>query len=442
MSDNVKRLVLPLVLSLAWAPCAFAQDDLPTNNNGNRVIPDRDAPPKPDFQLTPTLTLGARLDVLFEYEQNFDLDDEEDEDELVAEPELTLSFAYEPSETFEAFLNFELKREYALEEPEDDDRPARLELTEAYLFFSELGGDDIALQLGRQRFDDEREWLYDERLDGIRVYYEEIDDLELEFSVTRENLGDRDLFNAEGRERINNYIVYGRYELNDEVELAGYILSRDDKLEDNESPIFIGLQSHGEIFDDLDHWLELALVRGEDGINDIEGYGIDIGATYVFDAPLEPSLTLAYAFGSGDADPDDGEDGNFRQTGLQDNKDKWNGISSFEYYGAAFDPELSNLSITTVGIGILPTESSSLDFVYHTYRQDEATDEFRDVAIAADPNGDSRDIGSEIDLVAGWEIGSNFAVEVLLGYFMPGEAFDEDERDDAFYTELEFQYRF
>ena len=99
---------------------------------------------------------------------------------------------------------------------------------------------------------------------------------------------------------------------------------------------------------------------------------------YHLDAPLSPHVILGYAFGSGNSDPDDDRDDAFRQTGLQGNETEVGGLTPFRYYGEAFDPELSNLSIFTAGLGTRPTPELSADLVYHYYLQDHAADELRD----------------------------------------------------------------
>lgn len=39
------------------------------------------------------------------------------------------------------------------------------------VLFKGLQGERLALQLGRQKFKDERRWLFDENPDGLRVFY-------------------------------------------------------------------------------------------------------------------------------------------------------------------------------------------------------------------------------------------------------------------------------
>ena len=184
-----------------------------------------------------------------------------------------------------------------------------------------------------------------------------------------------------------------------------------------------------------------AHVRGREDGSDLRGYGIDLLGAYHFEASLSPHLILGYAFGSGDSDPDDDRDGAFRQTGLQGNETEVGGLTPFRYYGEAFDPELSNLSIFTAGFGVRPTAELSADLVYHYYLQDHAADELRDSALDAEPTGRSKRLGSEIDLVLGFEEEGEFRIRGFLGYFMPGRAF-ADGADPALFARIEAQYEF
>lgn len=393
----------------------------------------------PDTLWPAALSFRQRLDIKYEAERNLNLDRDDKEDEATLEPELTLSFDYEPNDRFRAYASLELVRKYGFHWPDAETDPTRLQLAEAYLMFDEIdvpGSGELTVQLGRQRFDDERTWLYDEQLDGLRLHYE-YDDFALELSATRER--NKNLLRGSDRAVFDNYLAYGRYEFDDAL-LAAYVLRRTERSEGGEKPLFIGVQSHGEPVDDLHYWLELARVRGRDGSRDIRGVGFDVGATYEFDLPSRPSLTLGYAFGSGDGDPDDGIDRAFRQTGLQDNEHELDGLADFRYYGVVLEPELSNLEILTVGLGVKPGERLSLHLLYHAYRQHRAGPTLRDTNLDTDPNGRDRDLGSAIDLVMGVELDRHFSVDIELGYFMPGKAFDDD--DNAFLAELDFKYEF
>jgi hypothetical protein len=194
----------------------------------------------------------------------------------------------------------------------------------------------------------------------------------------------------------------------EQTTLGAYGIVSDHRSGERDRPVFFGIQSFGTIADRLDYWADAAIVRGEEENRDIGGFGIDLLGAYRFDLPLSPYLILGYAFGSGDADPDDGTDNTFRQTGLQGNEVEVGGLTPLRYYGEAFDPELSNMSIFTAGLGARPIEGVSLDLLYHHYQQDEAFDELRDSALDAEPNGENRRLGDEIDLVLGCQSRSKF----------------------------------
>ena len=116
-------------------------------------------------------------------------------------------------------------------------------------------------------------------------------------------------------------------------------------------------------------------------------------------------------------------------------------MTPFRYYGEAFDPELSNMSIFTAGIGARPIPELSIDIVYHYYLQDKLSDEIRDSGLDADPTGRSKRLGSEIDLVIGFEATEDVRVRGFLGYFMPGPAFGSGA-DDVLFARIEAKYEF
>ena len=224
--------------------------------------------------------------------------------------------------------------------------------------------------------------------------------------------------------------------------MAAFMLYQNDRSPEDEHPIFFGLQSEGEPVNDLEYWFQSALVRGRDKSEKLRGAAVDLGLTYEFDWEIKPSVALGYAFGSGDDNPNDNREEAFRQTGFQDNSDKFNGVARFKYYGEVLDPEISNLSIFTSAAGIRPTPRSSLDLVYHYFLQEHAAQRIREAEIDARPSGLSRDIGSELDFIAGYREIENIDVKFVLGYLFPGNAFPTSNRDGAFLTNLELRYNF
>jgi alginate production protein len=387
------------------------------------------------------LSVSGHIEFDFESETNYNLDDNEARDVATLEPEIELDLTFQPLEEFFTFLSLKTKREFAVwEQGPNDDRDLELEVEEAYLDLSDVFADGLGFRFGRQAFEDDREWLYDEELDGPRIFYSK-GALDLEASFTRENVVGRDLLNSDDKGDIDYYTFYGQYNLHEDLFIAAYYFIQNDTSEDDEDPQFFGVRSGGEAIEGLKHWLEMAHVRGQSGSDDIRGFGVDVGGTYTFDAPLAPRFTLGFAYGSGDSDDGDGEDSNFRQTGLQDNDDKIGGVANLHYYGEAFQPELSNMEIFTAGIGLRPTSKSSIDLVYHHYRQVDASDEVRDGEFDRDPLGNDKTLGNALDLILAYREIPNLRLELVFGYFNPGSAYGSGA-DDALFSGAEVRYLF
>lgn len=402
---------------------------------------DPDDPPETTIRLAPYLTFGGQAEVEFSLQRNLDLDSENDEDEYTVEPAIELAFSFDPTEKFQAFLAFSFFWEFLFEDSDKTDDMLGLEIEQAYFLFKDILDSRFSFQVGRQRFEDEREWLFDEELDAVRIFYN-VSNFTTGISASRFNLLDRDLLNSDEEDRINNYLFRTVYEIdNDEREIIAsvYLFFQDDRSEENETPFFLGISANGDLLENFAYWLELAFVLGKEGSENLRGFGFDLGLTYEVDLPLEPSFTFGFAFGSGDSDAESGDNNNFRQSGFHNNEGNFNGAVDFGYYGEVFDPELSNLLIFTVGIGINITDDSSIDFVYHYYQQHKRSDSFRDVGIDMDPDGESKSIGNEVDIVLGYEEIWNTEFALRLGYFIPGGAFPSDSAN-AFSVLVEFQY--
>jgi len=264
-----------------------------------------------------------------------------------------------------------------------------------------------------------------------------------DLSVSQENFGDEDfLRESTSTEEFENYFLHVRYDFHKKLHAAAYALYRDDRTVDAESPIFLGVHLDGESANDLEVWLEAAHVRGKDDDEKICGWAFDVGATDEFDHDIKPSITFACAFGTGDDESTEGVDEAFQQTGLQDNAAKFNGVTRLKYYGELFDPELTNLSVLTAGVGIKPTSRSAIDLVYHHYFQHHReADRASDADIRVETNGRDRELGGELDLVMGYREIQDLDLELILGYFMPGRGYGKTQ-DNAFLAAFEVRYGF
>jgi alginate production protein len=405
---------------------------------------DFDDPPDTTHRLTDTLSYGADIELETRHERNFNLEKSVDDDETSLEPTMDLAFTYQPNDVVRAFVDFELSKIFVVDSPDgSDSRDTKLEVKEANVTLREIY-DGLSLQLGRQQFQDELEWIYEDELDAARAYYR-IGSVALEASASVQGDIDKDLFNDDDEDKFFNAFLVGHYTFTEDSGASAYFLMRDGREDDHEDLYFLGVQSIGELAPDFDYWINAAYVFGDrssdNGSRDIRGFGADLIATRAFDLPWEPSLTLGFAFASGDDKPDNGTDANFRQTGLQANNAEFNGVTRFQYYGEVLDPELSNLAVFTLGAGVRPSEDSSIDLVYHYYRQHQAAGELRDSNLDTEPDGRHRELGHAVDLVFGFLEFESFSSELVVGAFFPGRAF-ESGADNAYFAGLEFQYEF
>lgn len=431
---------VPVLLASAEGTKAATPDTDPASRSNGSSAFDFDAPPPTRIRLLPDLSFGAKVELEGELERDFDLDSDRDDDLRTLSPTLSLAFSYTPTEDLQAYLNIEPSQQFVDDDRNRKDNETRLQVKQAFLAYSGLF-DGSTIKLGRQRFQDEREWLYDDELDGVRLFHT-FSRFAVEFSVSTRN--DQDLLQNQSVDDVTNYVIHGHYAPDKDTAIGLYAIAQNDrenKGDEEDDRTLFGVHASGEFRDQLEYWLELGYLRGELGSDDIRAWAFDVGSTYVFDTHWEPSITLGYAIGSGDDDPGSGTDKNFRQTGFQDNSAKYNGLIRLKYYGEMVDPELSNLKVATVGLGLRPTRRTSLDLVYHNLRQHQASEEIRDWEIDEDPNGRSTDIGNEIDFIAGFRFKPHFKSSLILGRFYPGDAFPDDA-DDATYAELELEYLF
>jgi alginate production protein len=374
----------------------------------------------------------AELQSLFEEEYDLDREDEEDRRDLRASGRLRL--AWTPRETFAGVA--ELRYSETWRDDDEDGRSSEGdgELGETYLHWSGLAGGSLDLVAGRQDFDDPREWIYDQNLDGVRAFWDLGGALvELSGSTT---LADGSARDGES----TNWIAYVSNGVK-KRHLAAWALYKDVGLHGQEErDLWIGARALGKWLPGTKLWLDGAWLTGERGSTDLAAWGYDAGATWAPDFLGPLSFTLGYALGTGDDSPGDGDDGTFRQTGYNDNTAKFDGVTSFQYYGELADPELANLGIFTAGVGLRLGEDTSLDLVYHRYTQDVPAPIFFDTDVDPDPNGLDADLGQELDLVFGCRTWEHFDLEIVGAAFDPGDGFDEE--DEAYFAKVQLRYRF
>lgn len=443
--DRIARDVGRLHLDLAQ----FVIPKKPAKGEGPGAGPGAQLPTRLTFQYG----YGSESDVL--YRRNADLDGGVRDDNLIVKPQLHGYITYRPTDWLEATLEMVFEREIPVLEEETillpngetqvaEKRKFSLLLDQAFLTFKAFS-ESLQFTVGRRNYEDERHWLYDTSMDIASIALK-LGKFRVEALAGREILVGLDLLKdqtsletrtttAPSREadRINTYMLLVDYRGIEDMKLAAYAIFRDDRARREGRPLLMGAHAHGMPSDALSYWLEFGYLAGTDEASrNLSAYGFDVGGTYRFSRlPLAPSLTVGYAFGTGEGNPGTTtRNHEFRQTGLQSNEVKAGGLAKFKGYGEVLDPELSNLKILTAGLGLRPRPNISVEFIYHRYWLHVLANDLRNTALTAIMNGVetglSKDVGSALDVVLGFRnlFGlRRLGLDLRAGVFLPGRAF-------------------
>jgi len=408
------------------------------------------------------LSVGGEFETTLRWRDNFDLDERQDDrlERLDLEAKLNLFYLF--SESTSLFLEGKGTREQELlRDGRDLETESAWERGETWLFFDRLFGRNLGLQIGRQNFSDEREWWWDEDMDGVRLFYNAhpwSTELALTEPLARTSSLEEGIDPEE--RRVRRTLARVRWDWSYKQRVEAYFLAQDDRSggarvgttvdseqeDENDATLrWFGLRAIG--YPDLGgfgksaYWLDTAVVWGDEALIDYEdagddlsrvneveqrrvrGWGADLGLSLTLRLPGKPTLSAGYAYGSGDAEPDDDTDRAFRQTGLNDNENRFAGENRFRYYGELLRPELSNLEISTLSLGFHFLDNSSVELAYHRYRQVESAAFLRDARLDLDPNGADPDIGRELDVVFGIDEWQHLALEAVAAVFEAGPAY-------------------
>lgn len=381
------------------------------------------------------------------YLSNSDLNDDQKDDLGLLIPELNAEITYRPVRWFETTVQVRMAKVFVViddnngyfpgEDAEEINRKISFVFDQAYVKFTDFAG-PLELSLGRKNFEDQRHWLYDTSLDTVMVGFK-TGYFRTELGVSREFLYDLDLISEEEEGTIDNFLAETYYRGIEDHWISGYFLARDDTSGDEGEPRLIGIRGGGNPTRAVSYWLESGITGGHDEEGkELNGFGFDIGVNYKFSNKFYPNFTLSYAYGSGDDNDEDDKNSNFRQSGLESNEARFSGVSEFKVYGEFLDPELSNLQIFTVGAGFFPSNSATIDFVFHHYTLNAYADELRNsTTTAVIKSGDKRSkmLGTAFDIILGSR--KTFGIKRLgidfrLGWFFPGDAFQIETEDGEF----------
>lgn len=417
---------------------------------------------------------GAATLLDFSYENNLSFRENDTADQFRFRPLVDLNTILDFPKGYSLFTEFRLRDSIKLQDEANLNNFFELQVREFYLTAPIAESIPIDLHLGRQQFFDLRRWYFTDRMDAARLSSQNgpfslFTAVSTPVLVTNNTLQIFD--NIALKKEQMDIILNLDYAMTDRSFISGYLIvgnKHQDRIElglpRNENPIWSGVRligdeklkvasSESEFFSNLlkpriQYWLDAVLVSGTADSKKIQGLGIDLGITTIARKFLmKPYMTFGYAYGSGDSNPENETDHNFRQTGFQANSGRFGGVVNFDYYGVLFNPELRNMHILTAALGIRPTDRSSIELVYHRYEQDHAFSrlprDLRDgpITFSRNPDGIHSHLGDELDLVIGYRGIDNVRLRSRTGYFLPGTAYGE-QRGSAFFTRLDVQFFF
>ncbi len=379
------------------------------------------------------LILGGQTSFGLEFEDEYDLDRLQQQDRTKLDLEAKIAGIYLFGDSG-SYVLFEANAARADRFENERGKPdtTREEVKLARLLTSVAVNKNLQVLVGRQDWDEEREWLYDEVLDGVRVLWRQ-GDFRYEISGAVGSDWATPFNDIEDTKLVTAFV---RYHIDSDWTLGAYALKRFDSSEKDHEPLLFGVRSIANNRYGLSHWAELGFARGHTADvytsgphEDIDGYAFDIGGLYTVDSPWRPTFGLGYALGSGRRDSADGF--GYRQSGYQDNNAKMGGVTSVRYYGELLRPELANLAVVTASAAIRPWRNASFSVLFHHYLQDYAAQhgplvELKDSS-GSRPNGRNPELGYEVDLVFGLRVARRLSLELVGAHFVPGSAFDNQD---------------
>ena len=405
-------------------------------------------------------------------ENDFSVGDSAADHYREAEPALRLDLTARGPAGVSAFLKLRSRNTFVWENAPLRKRPYEhaVDVYEGYLLWRDILKLPIAVQVGRQDFDEYREWLFDAQLDAVRAYAYPF------YPITVEAAYINSLDDSPGNKfrTLSDYLFHIHGRLTPSTELGLYRLWRTDKDIRGQEPIWTGVRWRGSYFG-VKPWADLAWLRGWDKGRRFEASAYDVGATLtkkLGSRRVSMTVSSARATGNDDNPKATGVDHQFRQTGYEDNTGIYDGVVSFQYYGEIFDPELANLDILTLGGGITLSSSASIDVVYHRYHQTEHAPyvvkrdlESTDLTVYDYGGRNFDDRGRPIKELfpyqkVGWELDAVIGVvrafgildiKWVVGYFVPQDAIHDPfwdqlpfkpKKRDAFLNQLSLEYRF
>ena len=274
----------------------------------------------------------------------------------------------------------------------------RLRVKEAHLSYAL--SPTYRLSLGRMRFSDPRRRAMDAAGDGVHLGYK-TPSWGWEAALFKDAFGDRGVYALAHAQRYERHKVQGLYGLIETLE--------------DEARIYVSGYAQSKVKGAPQFDLGITGVFGDAANGKSSGWSADATITKAFTFQnLNPHLSLGLAFGTE----------GYVEPRLASHKAKEGGQAQFKRFGTVFQPELTNLAVASVAVGLRPSRKFSLDLRAHAYAQLNASTVAPVARVTGRTTGLSRHVGHEVSLVGAWRAGKSSKIEFGAGLFKPGKAYE------------------
>lgn len=424
------------------------------------------------------LIIGGEMRSIVSLKNGYDLEKGAKDKLIEFNPSETLEFFWLPTDSTAMFASVRGSVETTLYKESGNRKDTQLDLALRNLWFlkTNLMDTNFAVQIGRQRMQDDREWWWDEHLDAARLHYFGSDVTAfIGIGMLNQPINTSTLDKVKPEDQdLLRYFANLDWKWSKKQHLELFAVHQDDRSSDytvdqivnrdqadnaDAKITWAGARVSGCV-KNICYWGDVARMHGTEteykldklnaqnqivdkiGRQKLCGTAYDVGMTIELPIGFNPRITLSHAKGSGDKPRTSGLDGAYRQTGIHQNEAKFEGNSQFQYYGEVLRPNLSNIKVNTVAIGIPVTKHGWIETIWHDYQQDYADNRISGSRLNENPNGKHTHLGQEIDVVMSYRPNSPWEFELTAGAFRSGRAFEQDAGHWAKLLEFRVDYNF
>ncbi|MEP4198344.1 MAG: alginate export family protein [Aliishimia sp.] len=268
------------------------------------------------------------------------------------------------------------------------------------------------LTIGRMRFSDANKWVADAAVDGIHYGHK-----------TKHRVTELAAF-AGTHDVTASYLMAHHGRASKNKRLGALALIENDG---SENSLHLSAYSSEKVSQRFAYEWNIGVLSGDGANGRSSGFGFDVHTTHKFGkSKLNPQLVLGFAMGSE----------GYRQSGIQSNKTYNYGQAQVHRYGYAYQPDLSNLAVGSLVVGLRPSRKLSVDLGVHNYRQVSASSVGPMARVSGVTTGTDTFLGNEISLVGAWRPTKKSKVEFGVGHFKPGRAYVDRSAATRVYMRL------